>query len=1020
MINFSVRRPIAISMLIGVLVVIGIVSFQKLGLDLLPDITYPSVSVITTYPGVAPEDIEELITKPIEEAVASISGVRKITSVSMEGVSVVTVEFNWGKNLDFAAQDVRDRIGLIEDFLPEDARKPLVVKFDVSMMPIMEASVVFEGKSPEEVRKFLKDHVKPRLERIDGVASVTIYGGREKEIWVELDKGKLEHYGISFTDVVTFLQLHNLNLPAGHIVRGSKEYILRAVGEFKDPSEIENVAVGYTETGTPIFIRDIGRVYETLSERRSYVTENGKETVFFDVTKQSGTNTVKVLDKVKKELEQIEKDYAGFKTHILFDQSKFIRRVTKRTTNNALVGALLAALMIFIFLRNWRPTLVTALAIPLSIVITFIVIYFAGYTLNTMTLAGIALGVGMLVDNAVVVIENIFRHLEEGEDKITAAINGTKEVGTAITASTFTNIIVFLPLIFVGGMVARVSKQLAVTVSTTLLASLFVAVTIIPALARVFFKERQREAYEKAFGEVWFEPARKFYERVLRKVLRHRTAVLAVAFVLFIVSLLLIPKVGVEFMPSVDRDYGMISVKLPPGTDLEETSNYIRQLEEIAMKDPDVKAVGSIVGETEETGGAMFMGGSGVNTGMLYVVFVEKKDRKRPSYLTISEIAEKAPRYEGAKVEVIDFSKMALLGYGQKPVTIRIYGKDLETLRELAERIKEKIAGTPGLVRPTISLEQAKPEVVIQIDRKKAAYFGLTPVQIESEIQAALLGHVATRIRIKGEEIDTRVRLSENQRKFLEDIQNLKIKNPMGVMVPISEIAEIRYALGPIKIDRENQVRVVSVGAEVKGRTTGEVTRDLQKLLKNFPLPPGYTLEFKGEWEYIKEMLRDMIFAISAAILLIYMVMAAQFESFKDPFVVMFTIPLASIGVVLLFLITGTTISLPSLMGTLILVGIVVNNAIVMIDYIKKLRQRGVPPLEAVVKGAQIRLRPILITSLTTIIGMIPMALSRSEGAEIRSPLAIAVIGGLLTSTFLTLFVIPTLYTLFERIKTRE
>jgi len=1020
MIRFSVRRPIAISMLIGVLVVMGLVSLQKLGLDLLPELSFPSVSVVTTYPGVSPEDIEEMITKPVEEAVATVSGVKKLTSMSMEGLSVVTVEFNWGKNLDFAAQDIRDKLGLIEGYLPEDASKPLVVKFDISMMPIMEGYASYRGMSPEDVRKFVKDHVKPRLERIDGVASVTVSGGREKEIWVEIDRGKLENFGLSLQDVVTFLQLHNLNLPAGHIVEGSKEYLLRAVGEFKEPSDINDVAVGYTKTGTPVFVRDVGRVIETLSERRNYVTQDGKETVFFDVYKQSGTNTVKVLNKVNEELKRIKADFPDFEPVVVSDQAKFIKRATGRTTNNALVGALLAALMIFFFLRNWRPTLVAALAIPLSVIITFIVIYFAGYTLNIMTLGGIALGVGMLVDNAVVVIENIFRHLEEGEDKMKAAINGTREVGTAISASTFTNIIVFLPVIFVGGIVAKVTHELAVTVAATLLASLFVAVTIIPALARVFFKERTKEAYVKAFGEVWFNPVRRFYERILRSVLRHRLFAVSAAVILFVVSILLIPKVGVEFMPQIDRDFGMIRVTLPPGTDLDETLNYMLQLEDIAKRDPDVKIVGSIMGELQEAELASFMGGTGVNSGMLYVVFVDKKFRNRPSYETINEIVAKAPSYKDAKVEVLDISKMAFLGFGEKPINIKIYGKDLNTLKELAMRIKDRIEDTPGLVSPSISLEEAKPEILIKIDRKKAAYYGLTPVQVETELQAGLLGKVATRIRIKGEEINTRVKLEEDQTEFIEDIKSLSIKTPLGTRVPLKEIANISYGLGPIRIDRENQVRTVAVGANAAGRTTGEVIRDLKKKLAGFALPPGYTMAFKGEWENIQDMLKSMAFAIMAAVLLIYMVMAAQFESFKDPFIVMFTMPLAIIGVVFFFLVTRTSISLPSLMGTLILVGIVVNNAIVMIDYIKKLRGRGLPGLEAVVKGAQVRLRPILITSLTTILGMVPMALSRSEGSEMRAPMAIAVIGGLLTSTFLTLFVIPTLYTFFERIKTKE
>lgn len=1018
MIKFSVKHPVSITMLIGVFVALGVISLSKLGLDLFPELSFPAVTVVTRYSGVAPEDIENLITKPVEEAVSTISGVKKVTSSSMEGLSLVTVEFEWGKNLDFAAQDIRDKLGMIEGYLPEEASKPLVVKFDISMMPLMEYYAYSETLSPEEIKNILKEQVKPRLERLDGVASVTVIGGREREIWVEVTKEALNQYGISLSDIILALRAHNLNLPSGHLVKGHKEYLLRGIGEFEKIEDLKRVVVGMGKGGTPVYLRDIAEVKDTYKERRGYFRVNGKETSYFAVYKESGTNTVVVAERVKRELEKIKKTIPEIKFSLSFDQSKIIKRTINRTANNALWGGLLAILMILFFLRSFGPTLVISLAIPLSIVITFIVLYFAGYTLNVMTMGGIALGIGMLVDNAVVVLENIFRHLQQKEEKEKSAIDGTSEVGTAISASTFTTIAVFLPLVFIGGIVGRIAKQLALTVSSTLLASLFVAITIIPMLTRVFLKREKKKEYRGFLSKGWFEPVRNFYRRALGYALSHRLLVSLIAIIIFIVSLVLIPVVGVEFLPKMDRSFAIINITLPAGTNLEETNHYVKQIEEIARSYPDITDVSALVGEVggEEGEAVMFGGETGVNTAMLFLSFVEREERRRPSSEDVEDIIDRAPSYKDAKVAPFNLSQV-FTGGGEKPVKIDIYGKDLKTLRLIAERIKEKIKDIPGIVRPEISLVQAKPELHIRIDRAKASLYGLTPYQIENELEAALKGKVATRLRQKGEETDIRVVLKREERKSIEDLLAMVIKSPPGLMVPLKDIAKIEYRLGPIKIDREKQTRVVSVLADNRGRSIGKIMGDVEKRLSKIKLPSGYLMGMGGEFENIKEMLKDVIFAVLASILLIYMIMAAQFESFKDPFIVLFTLPLTVIGVVLLLLLTKTTISVTSSIGLLILVGIVVNNAIVMITYIKQLRQRGLEPYNAVIEGAVIRLRPILITALTTIIGMLPMALSRSAGSELRAPMAIAVIGGLSTSTFLTLFIIPVVYTIFERIR---
>ena len=1017
MVKFSVRHPVSITMLIGILVVLGLVSLSKMGLDLMPDVSFPSVTVVTNYEGAAPEEVENMVTKPIEEAVSRINGVKRVYSVSYEGVSMVTVEFEWGKDIDFAAQDVRDRIGLIEKYLPRDADKPFVLKFDMSMMPVLEIAVTSDKRSPEEIKKLMDDRVKPFLEKIDGVAQVQVMGGRDQQVWVEIDPAKLVYYGLSLDDVSRSLMFANMNMPAGRLEHGTREYTIRLIGQFKDVSDVENSIVGFTKYGVPVHLRDIGRARLTYSEKRGFTTLDGKEAVSLAVLKQSGMNTVKVTEKVKEQLEVLKKTLPpDIEFTVTSDQSKTIRRVTSRTMSNAYIGALLAALMILLFLRNIRPTLIIALAIPLSVIIAFIVLYFAGYTLNTMVLGGIALGVGMLVDNAVVVLENITRHLEEeGEDRKTAAINATNEVALAITSSTFTNIVVFLPLIYVGGMVGKLTTPMAVTVAVTLLASLFVAITIIPMLSSVFLKKRKISEYQKAFGETWFLPIRERYAKLLSGVIANKWKVFITALVLFIISLLAIPSIGIRFMPEIDQSFGMLKVSLPTGTRLEETANYSHQIEQLLLSHPEIKHAGTIVGEGAE-GLSTIMGASGTNQSMIFAVFKESKERKRKSYEVMKDVIASLPLYKGANVERLNFLTMAYTG-GKSPIDIKIYGNDLNMLKGIANVVKDKVASVDGAYNIHLSLEESKPQIQIHIDKERAARYGLVPAMIETQVQAATKGQFATWVKQKGEDIDIIVRFPKSDVDELQEIKRIPVKTAMGNFVPLEEVATITFSKGPVKIEREKQSRMIEILGDVKGRSTGEVMRDVEKDLSNLVLPTGYSIEYGGEFEQIKDMLKSMGYAIIAAIILVYMVMAALFESFRDPFIVMFTVPFALIGVILALLLTKASISVPSLVGVLILSGIVVNNAIVMIDYIKTLRDRGVDAFEAVIKGASRRLRPILITAITTIFGMLPMAISHSEGAEMRAPMAVTVIGGLLVSTLLTLFVIPAVYSIFEGIK---
>ncbi len=1010
--QFSVNRRVTITMVVLIIVLLGFISLSKLGLDLLPDIEYPVVSIMTTYLGVASQEMEEQVTRPIEESVSMISGVKSVSSSSEEGVSVVIVEFEWGTNLDFAAQDIRDRIGLIGDWLPEDVSTPLVLKFDLSMMP-----VVFYGATGncnlKELRKVLEERVKDRIERINGVASCMLMGGQEREINISIDKAKLVSYNLGLTQVISALRTANLNFSAGHIIRGYKEYSIRIVGEYESIDEIGNTIIGGKQE-SPIYLKDIAELKDTHKEIRSYGRTQGKESIVVFITKQAGSNTVVISNKVTKEIEKIKTSLPhNIQLHLFFDQGDMIKKISKRTGETALWGGIFAILFIFFFLRNWRPTLTIALAIPFSIIVTFIAIYFAGYTLNLMTLAGIALGVGMLVDNAVVVIENIHRKMEEGSDRKDAAIYGTTEVGMAITASTLTTVSVFVPLIFSAGIAGRLSRSLALTISFALFASLFIAFTLVPMLASTLFKKRREIPWERKFDKF-----RGKYGRFLQYALTHRRRTLLTTVVIFIITLCLIPLVGTEFMPQMDIPFLSINVTMPVGTSLEETNRVSSELENIFKDIPEVENTSSWIGLSEATQYDVAYGSmsAGVNQAQVMGKLVERNARKRSAQEIIEEIRKKIPHIEGANIEFADMGGQMFGGGGGPPINVKIFGKDLSILKRISEQIASEIDDVKGIKDIDTSLRQGKPELQVRIDKEKAALFGLTVYQIGQEVRTATQGMVASRFREKGEEVDMLVEFRNEDVKAVKDIENIPIMTPPGTSILLKQVAEIVLTEGPVRIEREEQNRKVSVTANIEHRDLGSVVGDIAKKVEPIKktLPSGYSIEFGGEYEQMKETFITLGIAFILAIILIYMVMAAQFESFVHPFVIMFTMPLASVGVIWALFITHKAVSMPALMGVIILAGIVVNNAIVFIDYTNRLRKKGLEIYEALILAGKTRLRPILITAFTTILGMLPMALSRSEGSEMRSPMAIVVMGGLFVSTLLTLIVIPIIYTIFD------
>lgn len=1044
--DFSVRRPVAITMLIMAVVLVGAISLTRLGIDMFPEIEFPMVSVVTTYPGVVPEDMEELVSEPIEEVVAGVKGAKEVRSVSHEGVSVVMAEFVWGTNLDFAAQDIREALSFIEVFLPEDMDRPLVVKFDLAMWPIMMFGVTGE-RDLFSLRELIDEIMKPRLERIEGVSSVALWGGLEREILVEIDRSRLEAHKLSLFEVSQALERENLNLPAGHLIEGPREFLVRTVGEFGCLDEIGKTVVSLRE-GKPVYLEDIAAISDTHKELRGHSRVNRRDGLLIAVNREAGANTVRIAQRVREELKRLEKDLPpDIETQELFDQAKFISASISSLVHSGLWGGLVAILVLFLFLRNLRPTITIALAIPLAVLVTFIPIHALGYTLNMMTLGGLALALGMLLDNAIVVIENIFRHLREGKNRKEAARAGAGEVAMAISASTLTTIAVFLPMVYATGIAGRMARGLGVTVGSSLIVSLFMALTLVPMVASKILKSEDPVKSLRANGAGRSHPStslgtgksypgghrenrkqkienRKkwlafvdWYKGLLGWALRHRGRVILIAAAIFILSLGLLVLVGTEFIPRMDSGIYMGTLRMPVDTSLKETNRVVQGVEEIIAALPEIKDSSVFVGlyPGAELDLAFGHGATGVNEAQLFGTLTEIAERRRSTEEVLTEIRQRLPEdIEGLKTTFTGFSPAEMMGGAMTaPINIKLFGWDLTVLEKLSDTVIARLENIEGVHSIDATLRPGKPELQIEIDRERASRKGLSVAVVARAVERALRGKVATRFREAGEEIDIRLRLQEKDRDALVDINNITIPSPGG-LVHLGELAEIHPRRGPARIFREERQRLAEVNAQFSGRSLGEIMAEVREAVGGITLPSGYFIEYGGEYKEMIEMFYSLLFVLVLAVLLVYMVMAAQFESLLHPFAIIFSVPLSLIGVVLALLLTGKAISLPSFIGMIMVTGIVVNNAIVFIDYVNQLRAKGLSRDEALIQAGGVRLRPILMTTSTTILGMLPLTLGRAMGVEMRSALAIAIIGGLFASTILTLIVVPAIYSLLD------
>lgn len=1020
-VNLAVKRPVTMIIVVAVVIITGFFTLSRMAVELYPEMKLPIAAVITSYPGAGPEEVEAQVTKTLENSLGTVSGIKEIISESTPGSSLVLISFNWGTNMDSAVIDIREKTGMIEKFLPSEADKPMVLKMDPTMMPIVQMGLS-AGKdiSPAQLQSIAEDVIEPRLARIPEVASVVVTGGLEREIKVEVDPVKLENYGLTLSQVNQMLQAENFNMSSGKVDQGTREYYVRNLQQFESVDDISQVAI-LTPTGATVYLGDIAAISDGFKEDTQKTRLDGDYAVGVHCLKQSDANTVKACDAIKHEMAQIEKDLGmDLNVKIVLDQSQYIKESLNTTTRMIFEGALLAMLVLFLFLRNFRSTLIIFTAIPLSIVATFILMFFNNDTLNLITLGGLALGIGRMVDDSIVVFENIYRHRSLGLSPVDAALTGASEVGQAVIASTLTIIAVFLPIVFVEGLASILFKPLAITVSFAIFCSLLVALTVVPLMSSRMLTDksmRRRTASEGRvaaatvrFGD-WIDNLGEHYQRLLQGCLNHRSRVVIVVTVLMVLSLAAIPLVGAEFLPTMDSGEISVAIETDKGSHLEDTEAVVQTIEKQLKKISEVETCFSSVGSSSN----MFMSAGGTQTdrASLYIKLVPRGEREQ----NVDEVAERirtgVAEIPGAKINVSAMDMATAFSSGG-PINVQVRGDDLQVLRELSAQVADIVRSVPGTREVTSSLQNGNPEVRIRIDRQRAATFGMTPMQVAGEIKNAMQGTVATRYRLEGDEIDVRVRYVPQGHQDLDYLTNLTLFSPRGSLVRLSQVADFELAPGPVQISRIDQVRQAQVNGYLLNRDLRSVMKDIQAQVASLKLPAGYSVEYGGEDKEMMESFGSLAVALLLAILLVYAVMAVQYESFFNPFVIMFSIPTALIGVVFGLLLTGRSFSVPAFIGLIMLVGIVVANAIVLVDYLKQLRERGMERDAAILEAGRVRLRPILMTALATILAMLPLGLGLGEGAESMAPLATVVIGGLLVSTVITLVLVPVIYSLFD------
>lgn len=1002
--KLSVKRPVLALMMTLVIVLLGVVSLTNMQMDLFPDINLPYAVVSTSYTGASPEEVENIVTRNIETAMATVSNIKTISSTSSSGSSMVILEFNQNTDMDSVLLDMREKLDMITPYLPEDVSAPMLIKFDINMIPMMGYSVSFDDDDLWATTRWTEDVLVPRLEKIEGVASVSVNGGVEKEIRITPDSAKMTELGITSQMLSQMIMANNLNLPGGNVTDGTTEYSVRTLGAFKSVEDLENVTFFSQTQMKMVTLKDFADVaYEDINTK-SYSKVNGRDSITINIQKQSNYNTVEVANLVQDEIAEVEDEYSEASLVLTLDQSEYTQLMVKNVGMTGLIGAVLAVLILFMFLKDIRPTFIIGVAIPISVLGAITIIYFTGITMNMISMGGLVLGIGMLVDNSIVVIENIYRLRSEGMGMKKAAIEGASKISGAIIASTLTTISVFLPVVFLEGFTADIFKEMALTVTISLVASLFIALTLVPMIASKMLRADTSKHHRV------INATKKGYSKVLAWTLKRRILVIILALALFAGSVYGVFEIGMEFFPESDQGQLTVTVEMPVGTEFEDTIVKVAEVEDILDEFDEVKIISaSVLG-----GGGMFGfgGGSGAaDTGTITVVLVDAKDRDVTTSEFSDTLREKTDLVEGAEISVaaIDNPGMAMLG--GSGVTVELQGDDLDELKRMANDVKDMFLSIKGITEAETSVEVSSPEIVILPNGEKMAMSGLSTYQIANAVSNSIQGARATTIRIDNN--DVTVRLMDEDTVTKDSIEDIMISTPMGTQVDLGSIADIEIREGVTSISRENQRRMVTVSGTLEdGYDPGSIGEIIQDRLDEYDYDDSYTIELAGTNEEIMEAFQSLLLALGIGVLLVYMIMAAQFESLVHPFIILLSIPMAFTGAFAALWIMDIPISVPAFIGMIVLAGIVVNNGIVLVDYINKLRDSGMRKNEAILEAAPVRLRPILMTVFTTILALIPMGLGLSAGTEMMAPMAITVIGGLLFSTLLTLIIIPAMYSL--------
>jgi len=1017
--QFSVRRPIFTTMVTLIVVTLGAVALSRLRIDMLPEIEMPRLTVRTTYEGASPEVIERLVTQPVEEILATVPGVEEMTSISSEGRSTVRVTFVWGTDIDVAAQDVRSRLEDELNELPEEVERPQIRKFDIASFPVVLLGIGSK-LAPVELNTLIEDHIRYRFARLPGVAQVDLWGGYKREVRVELDPQKVRALDLPLDRVLAAIRDANLDLPAGEIESGRYETRLRAPAEFQDLDQIRNTVVTVRE-GAPVTIGQIAEVKDTYEKLTRIVRVNGDLGLRVAIRKQADANTVEVAARVLAEIDRINADYPQIRVFPVINQGNLIERSISNVANSVLYGGALAILVLLFFLRSVRSTLVISLAIPISIVATFALIYFGNFTLNLMTLGGLALGVGMMVDSSIVVLENIYRRRAElGEETETASVTGTREVAGAILASTITTLIIFLPLMFVRGVSGLLFRELAYVVAFSLIAALLVALSLVPMLTSRFLRPRAETDESPGWrrrvlvrAEAGMTALSDGYRGLLQRALRHRALTIAIAVGITALSVLLLPLIGSEFMPPSDEGEVQVSGEMEVGTRLNLVDRQTQLMEQIA-----VPAVPEAVANVVSVGSFGHRPDAGA-TGEIRMSLVPSAKRGRSNEEVAADLRRRLDgKIPGMKVRVRapqgQFILERLLGSNEQGLTVEVRGFEFDVLELLANQVVKVLSDVPGVADVENTRKAGVPQAVIRVDRAKAAQIGLSVRDVAETIETAVAGRQAGEYRPAGHSYRILVQLQDAMKLSLDEILDMTVTTPSGHPVALRNVVDVGSNRGPVLIDRKDQQRLISVNANIAGRDLGSVAADVQQRLAKIARPVGYEFVLAGTFEEQQKASRELLVSLGLALILVYMVLACQYESLRDPLVVMLSVPVASTGVLLTLWLTDTTLNVQSYIGCIMLGGIVVNNAILLVDQAGQLRNSGMNSHDAVAEAGRRRLRPILMTTLTTILGLMPLALGVGEGAEAQAPLARAVIGGLTASTLITLVLIPVVYTLFH------